>query len=306
MKPAFSYFGAKQKIANKLIPLIPRTACYIEPYAGSSSVFFSLPIPDIKNRDHFKCVINDIDLRIYKFYKVLMDPKTQEELLHKIEFTPYHEEVYKTTIAILNNINSYTDLEVAWAFFVNINMSYANKLCGGFGRSIYGFNGAASWRFRCKNNLENVIKRLDGVYFTCKDAIDCLKDWESPQTFAFLDPPYVNTEQGHYKGYTQEDFDKLINYLKNCQSSFILTTYDNPSIPEEWERFEIKTKAHVSGKGRVRCDRSKSKEEKDCSGKDRTEIVLRVIRNQNVRPEIKKLFDSGKFDCFTGEHTFTI
>jgi hypothetical protein len=33
-------------------------------------------------------------------------------------------------------------------------------------------------------------------------------------------------------------------------------------------------------------------------GKQRTEVVWRMDRSHTVRPELRKLFDAGKFDCF--------
>lgn len=53
---------------------------------------------------------------------------------------------------------------------------------------------------------------------------------DSPTTFFYLDPPYVNARQGHYSGYTQEDFDNLINILKSIKGKFLLSSYDNNSI----------------------------------------------------------------------------
>lgn len=298
MKPAFNMLGGKSKISKKIVDLIPRHTVWCEIFAGSAAVTFSKPYPNVTNLSNYVEVLNDNDKRMYTFYKTLMDPVSRNTLLDKINLTPYHEQFYRDAKNICKNIENYSDIDVAWAFFINISMSFANKLGGGWGRSVFKYHGAAAWKLRSKDNLENVIKRLDHVYFSCEDALKCAKNWDSPQTCIYADPPYPNTEQGHYKGYTQQDFDNLINFLANCKSSFLLSCYDNPSIPKEWERFEFKTVAHVSGKGKVRCDKTKTALEKDYGDKNRTEVLLRVIRNQNVRSEIKELFESGVFDCF--------
>lgn len=300
MKPAYPYFGGKTKLAPHIVPLIPKHTVYVEPCFGSGAVMFAKPWPNIKNPDMYREVCNDYDDRIINFYKVLMDRSKQDVLLNKLEHTPYHQGLYAESIDICNNPSKFSDIDTAWAFFVNISMSFANRLNGGWGKTLFKYNGAVAWKRRSVEHLEDIIKRLDGVYFSNVDVLDCIKMWDAPQTCFYIDPPYVNTEQGHYKGYTQQDFDNLIKTLQECKSSFLLSCYDNVSIPKSWERFEFKSMAHASGKGRVHCDKSKSVSEKDCSGKERTEIILRVVRNQNVRPEIQKLFDSGTYDCFTG------
>ncbi len=41
-------------------------------------------------------------------------------------------------------------------------------------------------------------------------------------------PPYHNANQGHYKGYTEQDFVNLLEKLKNIKGKFLLSSY--PSV----------------------------------------------------------------------------
>ncbi|NCX94580.1 MAG: hypothetical protein EBX40_07885 [Gammaproteobacteria bacterium] len=69
------------------------------------------------------------------------------------------------------------------------------------------------------------------------------------------------------------------------------------NIPSDWQRFEFD--AVASSRRRVGYDKSQKKDETDQNRK-RTEIVWKRLNKMPVREEIQKLYDSGKFDCFTG------
>ena len=38
MKPFFSYYGGRQRMANKIIPLIPKHTVYCEPFSGRKTI----------------------------------------------------------------------------------------------------------------------------------------------------------------------------------------------------------------------------------------------------------------------------
>ena len=127
-------------------------------------------------------------------------------------------------------------------------------------------------------------------------GLKIIKQWDSPQTFFYCDPPYPSAEQGHYGGYTLEHFQALVSTLDTCQGSFILSNYDQPiEMPKDWERFEFE--ATASSRGRVGYDRSKKADESDQNRK-RTEVVWRRFSRILPREEIRKLYDSGAYDCF--------
>jgi DNA adenine methylase len=179
--------------------------------------------------------------------------------------------------------------------------SFGKKLDAGWGFCIATRNLAATWSSTCAR-LYACAERLQSVYIEHDDVLKVIARWDSPQTLFYCDPPYPGTQQGHYKGYSQRDFQALVSCLSVCQGSFLLSGYDSDAMSHEWERFEFGAYCSVSGKGRVGKGRDKSRAatQQELGDKKRTEVVWRVIRGQNVRPEIQKLYDQGKFDCFQG------
>lgn len=43
--------------------------------------------------------------------------------------------------------------------------------------------------------------------------------------FFYCDPPYYNSDCGHYDGYTVEDFDMLLKELSRLDGKFLLSSY---------------------------------------------------------------------------------
>jgi DNA adenine methylase len=51
-----------------------------------------------------------------------------------------------------------------------------------------------------------------------------------PDAFFYIDPPYVGGDQGHYDGYTQDDFDKLLKLLETVKGKFLLSSFKNETL----------------------------------------------------------------------------
>lgn len=292
MRPIVSYYGGKQKQAHNIVPLIPKHTVYVEPFAGGAAVFFAKPWPNTESSDHYREVLNDKDEQLINFYRVLQAPEKREALIERLSVTLYSEAEH----AKAKDLKSGDDVCRAWAYYVNISMSFSNELHGGWRRGVFGNNLADTWAARIAR-LPEYLKRMSSVHIACDDALKIIKQWDSPQTFFYCDPPYPGAHQGHYGGYTVEDFQALVSTLNECQGSFILSNYEqtDAQIPSDWERFEFS--ATASSRGRAGYDRSKKADESD-QNRQRTEIVWRRFNRVKVRPEIQELFRSGAFNCF--------
>jgi DNA adenine methylase len=289
MKPVISYYGGKQRMASKIVPLIPRHTVYVEPFCGGAAIFFAKPWPKVTNNNHYREVINDHDKRLINFYQQLRD--NGPALVDALQLTPYSEHEHQ----IAKELDCEDKLEAARRYYVNVQQSFANVLSAGWRRGVYGRNDAVTWANKVAQ-LPEYLDRMTSVHITCDDALKIIKQWDSPQTFFYCDPPYPGTDCGSYKGYALEDFQELVSALDACQGSFILSNYDQPiEMPKEWQRFEFDTIA--SSRPRVGYDRSKKADELDQNRK-RTEVVWRRFNKVPVREEIQKLYDSGAFDCF--------
>lgn len=292
MRPPFSYYGGKQRLASKIVSLIPRHTVYVEPFAGSCAVLFAKPWPLVSNSHHYREVVNDTNSDIVNFFRQLRDNPVE---LHRLcSLSPYSKEEYELAKAS----DSSSDIEKARVFFILVSQSFAGKLGRGWKRACANENHPVTF-FRKASNLLQLADRLASVYIDNLDAIELINRWDSPQTLFYCDPPYPATDQGHYAGFSDDQFRQVVDTLNRCDGSFVLSCYGFDA-PKHWERFDFKAYCSASGQGKVGPGRDKSKAAKNTGNRDRTEVVYRVIRGQNVRPEIRKLYQLGLFDCFEG------
>lgn len=219
-KTPISYYGGKQSMLKHILPLIPKHKTYVEPFFGGGAVFWAKQQSEVE-------IINDYNSNVVNFYEQL---KTNyPELKTLIDATPYSRQAYKRAITIYDTPYIFAPVHRAWAFWV---------CC------IQGFNNIiGSWRgnqTRKKEPLLNHNKkaalnishsdRLDLVQIEQKDAVYLIKRLDAPDTFFYIDPPYVGADQGHYGGYTQEHFDELLEVLSNIKGMFLLSSYPNESL----------------------------------------------------------------------------
>lgn len=280
MKPLISYYGGKQRLANKILPLLPAHMVYVEPFCGGAALLFSKPAPP--NSRHYREVINDTDELLINLYQVAREQP--EEFQYLVNWTPHSQAEFRQAIAICKNPSDYSKLEKAWAYYTNICNAFANKLNGGWGTSLVSQHQADKWNNK-KARLPETLERLQRVTIACEDALRCIDRWDSAHTCFYIDPPYPDTNQGHYSGYTQENFKALLEKLETIQGSFVLSCYPNADVPKEWERFEFQATCSASGKGKTGNNRDRSAviDSADLGDRTRTEVVWRCDRSSGVK-----------------------
>jgi DNA adenine methylase len=270
MKTPLSYYGGKARIAGGIVPhihVIPHTV-YSEPFCGGLAVLYAKGTYDRGNSDYYREAINDKNQNLITLWKVAREHP--QELARWLDFTPYSQAEHKRSHEIYKNPEKYTELEIAWAVFIQCNMSFSNVIGKGWGTGKITTNLAAKWQNKI-NRLPECFERLKGVHIGCEDGLDFIQRWDSPQTLHYIDPPYPGTSQGHYDGYTLDDYAALCAKLDEIEGSYILSNYHQDIAPKSAQKcVEIEaTMSAVNGKNRGKldtkrieklwiCDRSKA------------------------------------------------
>jgi DNA adenine methylase len=254
VKPPLSFYGGKQRIASKIVPYIheiPHTV-YVEPFCGGASVLFEKGYPSVTNNDHYREVINDLNEALITFYRV---GKTRpDELNTKIQATLHSRADYKKACNIVKDYEEHDELSIAWAVWVGFNQSFAYRIGGGWSIGCDSENHSHTTQNK-KLRLPEQLKRLEQTYIECDDALKIIKRWDSPNTLFYCDPPYINTNLGHYHGYTENDYKDLLEALSSIQGSFILSGYPNDLTPKEWRYVDFTAQmSAANGKHREKLD----------------------------------------------------
>jgi len=55
---------------------------------------------------------------------------------------------------------------------------------------------------------------------------------DSKTAFHYVDPPYIDVNQGHYSGYTRTDYKNLLETLSKVKGKFLLSSYPSDLLTE--------------------------------------------------------------------------
>ena len=233
MKPVLSYYGGKQTLAGRLVDLLPPHTGYVEPFCGGASLLFAKP----RSLSDFE-VLNDLNDWIITLYRVMQDEATAARLNRMLQWTPYIHAEHRRAKDILKQ-GCDDPVKTAWAVWVQCNMSFSNEIFAGWS---FSFGPRVPSKIQNKTYIfPQQVERLKHVYIESLDAIDLIQKWDRPGTLFYCDPPYPGADQGHYKGYTQAAFARLIACLSEIQGSFMLSCYHNEAVPKDWTKVEIVT-----------------------------------------------------------------
>jgi len=163
--------------------------------------------------------------------------------------------MYQTKI-VYENPDMFDRIKRAWAVWMPGNCSFGNNFIAGFG---YDRTGTETRKLAHKRSAltEEIAIRLQNVQLECCDALRVLRSRDTKDTFCYCDPPYVGTFPGHYDGYDQDDFNKLLEILAVIKGTFLLSFFRNKGLTEAvkqygWHQVELgMTKSMSSQLGRT-------------------------------------------------------
>ncbi|QJB34924.1 DNA adenine methylase [Chitinophaga oryzae] len=228
IRPPLTYYGGKQTLAPWIISMIPEHVLYGEPFCGGAAVLFH------KEPSRSE-VINDTNGELINFYRVA---KTQFARLNKlVQDTLHSRDAFRQAMVINQNPDMFDPVKRAWAIWTIAAMSFASKLDGPFGFD--KTNNTTSKRIENKRIAftEEIPQRLSRVQIECADALYVIQSRDHDQAFFYCDPPYVGSDCGHYKGYTDADYMALLQSLSRIKGKFLLSSYPSPMLDEFVRQF---------------------------------------------------------------------
>lgn len=216
MKTPISYYGGKQTMLKHILPIIPAHKIYTEAFCGGAAVMFAKAPVESE-------VINDLNQDITNFY--WMAKVYYPELKQEIDKTLHSRDVHAHAAHILQYPIFFSPVQRAWAVWALCKMSFASKMDGSFG---YDFSGGMPKKLRNAKDefTEQLCNRLDNITIENKDALEVIDCYDSRNTFHFVDPPYINSDCGHYEGcFNEQNMEDLLKLLARIEGKFMLTMF---------------------------------------------------------------------------------
>lgn len=241
---AFPYYGGKNNQLGWLLPLLPYTERYVEPFGGSAAVLLNRERSSVE-------IYNDIHQEVVNFFTVLRNRK--HELIDLLYLTPYARAEFEDCLSL-----STDPLERARRLFVLARQSFM----GNNRTWATSFDTRAGWSMMTSrwlsgiSKLNEVITRLTGVVIECRPALEVIEKYDDTVTTMYLDPPYPfearKTRDGYEHEMTTEDHKDLLNTICVCKSNIAISSYDNDlyrKYLKDWFVFRDKIKQLAGPRG---------------------------------------------------------
>jgi len=221
MRTPITYYGGKQSLLKYLLELVPRHRIYCEPFFGGGAMFFAKPRSEVE-------VINDINGEVINLYRVM---KTKFSALQKeVKATLHSRKAYQHAMIVYENPELFSDVKRAWALWTAANQGFAGLIGSwGFGKQPSKERALAIKR---EEFTKAYAERLKSVQIEHSNALRVLARCDAPDAFLYCDPPYIGSDQGHYSGYTEQDYRDLLDFLSEAKGKFLLSSYPSKILAE--------------------------------------------------------------------------
>lgn len=247
MKTPITYYGGKQKLAPVIIDLIPTHILYAEPFSGGAAVFFAKKPSEVE-------VLNDTNGELINFYQVIKNHF--DKLALEIRNTLHSRKLHQHAWVIYSNPELFDPIKRAWAVWVLSSQGFAGQLAGTWGYDIGAPETSRKIYFNKTDFTELYNQRLEKVQLENADALYIIRSRDSDDSFFYCDPPYYNSNMGHYKGYTKKDFEELLELLSGIKGKFLLSSYPSVLLDDfiknnQWSTIQFEQLVTVNVKSRV-------------------------------------------------------
>lgn len=243
------WHGAKFREATRfIVPLIPEHFAYVEIFGGAAGVLLRKPQSKVE-------VYNDIDKQLVNFWAVLRDDASRKKLADLIGFTPFSRHEFDESYEPCE-----CPIEAARRFVIRCYFGFGTAGSGilsdtnGFRSCDMKRSSTYARDWECiPQAIIDAGERMKPVTIECLDFRLLIPKFDSPDTFFYADPPYLdNARKRGGKGYTHEVTDRcheeLAWMLRACKGKVAVSGYPS-SRYEEWYKGWIRRQKQVAAAG---------------------------------------------------------
>lgn len=223
-----SYLGGKNRIARRIIALIPKHTTYVEPFCGGAQVFFHKEPSKVE-------ILNDLNDDVFNFLRACQ--LHYEELLRYLHYCI----VSRRWFNLFEKMppETLTDIQRAARFFFLQKNCYGGLIV----RRSFTISIEDGSNYNPKTLPELLARtheRLLNVQLECLPYEQILQKCDRPSTFFYLDPPYFG--KPYYKfNMVEKDYVEMADRLKQIKGKFLLSLNDTLEVRRIFADFNIKT-----------------------------------------------------------------
>ncbi len=221
-----AYIGGKNRLATKIIQLLPDHITYVEPFAGGAQVLFHKPPSNVE-------VLNDLDFDVVNFFRVCQ--WHYQELIRYLQYCLASRKLHE--LHVKSDPATLTDIQRAGRFFYLQKNSFGGLILKQ--KFHYGVTQPSNYNpERIPQIIQQAHKRLQRVQIESLPYQDILQRFDRPTTVFYLDPPYWGRKLYRFN-FSANDFKLLARRLRSLKGKFILSLNDRPEVRETFPGFRI-------------------------------------------------------------------
>src|SRR5437016_3285436 len=211
------YIGGKNRLATKIISLLPEHTTYVEPFAGGAQVLFHKQPSNVE-------VLNDLDYDIVNFFRVCQ--WHYEEFVRYLRFCLVSRKLHEMHLA--TNPETLTDIQRAGRFFYLQKNSFGGLVLRQ--KFHYGVTQPSNFNpGRIPEIIEQTHQRLQRVQIESLPYEQVLLKYDRPTTTFYLDPPYWQRRLYRHN-FSEQDFTALEQRLHELKGKFLLSLDDHAEV----------------------------------------------------------------------------
>jgi len=248
MKSVLTYQGGKSRLAPIIVGKIPTHKCYVEPFCGACWVF-------LNKEPSTSEILNDLDNELVTFWRVIQNHL--EEFLRYYKWSVTSREIFE--LEKRTDPTTLTDIQRATRYFYLQRHAFGGKVDGRtFGTSTTG--GGPLHLSDLEERLLEVHWRMKRVTIENLPAIDCIRRYDRPHSFFYIDPPYYETA-GYAVPFGPDDFQQLRDTLDQVKGQFLLSLNDHPEVRRIFDGFKFQRVTLKYSMGKSAASRAKERGE---------------------------------------------
>lgn len=237
MQAILCWQGGKRSLVKELLKRMPPHKTYVEPFFGAGHLFFAKEPSEVE-------VINDIDPFLMNFYKKFRDMPSFE-----CDMTPDKAKWEK----IKAEKEKRQSLPVCDYLYL-VKLSHGCSLVS-FGRENVMYGECDENPRSCLVNLvdRNFPKykaRLQKAVIKAEDWEDVTTEFDNPDTFIYLDPPYWGTDCPYSQCSTSPS--SLALAVKTFKGRWLLSYNEHPEVRKTFANYyleEVRALYGTHGRG---------------------------------------------------------
>ena len=223
-----SYIGGKNRLAQRIIEILPPHRTYVEPFFGGGQVLLRKPPSRVE-------AVSDLDGDLINVFRVCQ--LHYEELVRYFRFMLVSRRWFDLLKA--TDPATLTDIQRAARTLYLLKNSFASLVRN----PNYHWHVVQPPGFNLETLpqlIEKTHKRLERVQIECLPYEEMFQRFDTPQTAFFCDPPYWGRKLYRFN-FTAEDFVLLEERLRQLRGRFVLSLNDLPEVRKLFRRFEMQS-----------------------------------------------------------------